>query len=409
MRNDTLQSSRAYECWSQRLVHLNVTFEGDMAFINTWNFFMPDPATRLETLIPTGPFAGTLEAFQTGTKIRTRYEALVAQAIDNGQTRLWASGSPRVAETARYFASGLYGLSWTSIAELNIIPEVSTLGADTLTPGDTCLNYRSDRSGHDLGPSKLLEWQSVYLPPIAESLRTIAPDVTFTVHELYTMQEICGFETLARGYSPWCDLFTQDEWRDFEYARDLLHYYRAGAGNKYGATMGWLFLNATTSLLSAGPEEAGALFFSYAHDGDIVPFLAALDLLPQWRKLPSEQVLKNRSWRTSDVVPMGGRVILERIACPVAGGCWDNGPWYPNHVYCEDDKDMHFVRINVNDGIVRLPGCADGPGGSCELGKFKEHVERRGRDGEDFRELCGLDKDAAERITFLRQPARKPT
>jgi acid phosphatase len=83
----------------------------------------------------------------------------------------------------------------------------------------------------------------------------------FQDHEIYAMQEMCGFETIVRGRSDWCNVFTQDEFLSFEYARDVLHYYRAGPGQKYAASMGWLWLNATTNLLLEGPE-AGPLFFS---------------------------------------------------------------------------------------------------------------------------------------------------
>ncbi|GAM82530.1 hypothetical protein ANO11243_005120 [Dothideomycetidae sp. 11243] len=392
-----------------RFLHANVTFHGDLAFVNTWNFFMPDPGARLDNLVPVGPYAGTLEAFHTGIKLRTRYESLVEEAVALGQTNLWASGSKRVEETAKYFAAGLYGLNWTNIATLHVIPETMDLGADTLTPGDTCTAYRDniDDFGHDYGYHKLNEWKATYLPPIASRLATLAPEISFTIHEIYTMQEMCGFETLARGNSPWCDLFTRSEWEHFEYARDLLHFYRAGAGNRYGPTMGWLYLNATTELLMSDPEDVGRLFFSFAHDGDIVPFLAALALLPQLKPLPADRELKDRVWRTSEVVPMGGRVILERIACPAPRSCWSNEPFYPNHVYCDPERDDYYVRINVNDGIVPLEDCDDGPGRSCPLHRFGEHVERRGRHVDDFRELCKLDDSAPSRITFLKQPLHK--
>lgn len=42
------------------------------------------------------------------------------------------------------------------------------------------------------------------------------------------MQEMCGFEITVRGKSKWCDVFTHEEWLEFEYARDVIHYYRAG-------------------------------------------------------------------------------------------------------------------------------------------------------------------------------------
>jgi len=224
---------------------------------------MPDFSSRLENLIPVGPFAGTLEAFETGVKLRTRYEYLRQQALDHNQTIFWASDSKRVEETARYFAAGFYGIDWEDVATLHVVPETSDLGGDTLTPGVTCKNYRdtTNEEGHDKGYRKLDEFKSTYLPAIAERLHEQDPEINFSETDVLTMQEMCGFELLAKGDSPWCDVFSYEEWMNFEYARDILHFYRAGAGNRYAPTMGTLFLNATKNLLIQGPE-AGPLFFS---------------------------------------------------------------------------------------------------------------------------------------------------
>ncbi|TKX18579.1 acid phosphatase-like protein 2 [Elsinoe australis] len=389
-----------------RLAHLNHTFTGPLSFINTYNFFMPDPAARLENLVPVGPYAGTLQAFQTGTEMRTRYEELVLEAERRGQMTFWASGSRRVEETARYWAAGMWGLDWEYRARLEVVSEGTERGADTLTPGRTCKRYREEDGGRIKGYKALEEWMGMYLPRVGERLKGFEPEVHFTNVELFTMQEMCGFEILAKGSSPWCDVFTREEWDEFEYARDLLHYYRAGEGNIFGATMGWLFLNATKDLLVQGPD-AGLMFASFVHDGDLVPFLNALDLFPQLRKLSTDHVMSNRTWRTSDVTPMGGRIILERLACPAPQNCWSNEPYYPNHVYCDPVKDDYFIRVNVNDGIVAMSECQEGPGGSCPLDRFVQHVKMRGRHNDDFRAVCALSEDAPDRITFLNQPPRK--
>ena len=246
-----------------RLATVENQLQEDLAFVKNWSFFIPEPSKVFESLVPTGPYAGTLEAFTTGVKLRTRYEHLLQQAMAREQLNFWASDAHRVIETARYFASGFFGLDWQP-SNLHVIPETSDLGGDTLTPGDTCKNYAENvnATGHDYGYGKLSAWQQVYIPPIIARLQKQSPGINFTVAEIYVMQEICGFETIAKGRSPWCDVFTHEEWEHFEYARDLLHYYRSGPGNKYGATMGWLFLNATTNLLQQGPEASGPLFFS---------------------------------------------------------------------------------------------------------------------------------------------------
>lgn len=144
-------------------------------------------------------------------------------------------------------------------------------------------------------------------------------------------------------------------------------------------------------------------FFRSAHDGDIIPLVAALDLFPQTEPLPATHALHERAWRTSAVTPMGGRIVFERLACPdTKEHCWSPVPMYPNMVYCgpSDDEEIH-VRVRVNDGVAVIPGCQSGPGGSCPLAEFVARVAARGEELGDFRERCGLEDTAPDRITFL--------
>lgn len=247
-----------------RIKATNTTVNGSLSFLNDWTYFTDDPSRDFEQLTTTGPYAGTLEAFTTGVRFRTRYAHLLPKGA---KTRFWASDSARVIDTARYFASGLFGLDWETKgkAELEIIPETLERHTDTLTPGDTCLRYIEDTAkGHDYGVNMLTLFQDVYLPAIAHRLVHEQGNHAignFSNVEVYSMQEMCGFETIARGSSPWCDVFIVEDWEHFEYARDLIHYYRAGPGNPYAGAMGWLWLNATANLLQRGPE-AGTMFFS---------------------------------------------------------------------------------------------------------------------------------------------------
>lgn len=247
----------------KRIKEANVPLNGSLSFLNNWTYFTDDPSKDFDQLTTTGPYAGTLQAFTTGVRFRTRYGHL----LPNIKTRLWASDSNRVIQTAKYFSSGFFGLDWekNGAAVLQIIPETFDQRADTLTPGDTCLKYLDDTlRGHDNGENMLALFQEAYIPAIAKRLIKEEQNgalAMFTNNEVYSMQEMCGFETTVRGSSRWCDVFTDEEWEGFSYARDVLHYYRAGPGNPYAGTMGWLWLNATTALLHSGPQ-AGKIFFS---------------------------------------------------------------------------------------------------------------------------------------------------
>ena len=119
--------------------------------------------------------------------------------------------------------------------------------------------------------------------------------------------------------------------------------------------------------------------------------------------LPVTHIDHDRAWRTSDIVPMGGRLIFERLSCVEEPRCYSNAPYYPNHVYCEEETGEPFVRLNVNDMIVAVPGCDSGPGGSCPLDEFLHRVLKRGSELDEFRYICGLQADAPGGITFLHQ------
>ncbi|KAL4782701.1 histidine phosphatase superfamily [Aspergillus varians] len=379
-----------------RIKEANVVLNGSLSFLNNWDYFTSTPERDFDQLTRTGPYSGTLGAFTTGARLLTRYKHLLPR---DSPTRFWASNCQRVIETAQYFASGLLGLDWESSgkAELEIIPEAFDRQADTLTPGDTCLKYIEDiEHGHDKGANMRARFQQAYAPAIAERLITEQGNSAlggFTNTEVFSMQEMCGFETLVRGSSPWCDVFSREDWEDFEYARDLVHYYRGGPGNPYSGAMGWLWLNATAELLQLGPE-AGSLFFSFVHDGDISPFLDALDILkdPKYDPdLPTTHRATDRIWRTSSALPMGGRIILERMTCSSAEDRANAG-------------ERAFLRVNINDKIVPLPHCKSGPGLSCPLDELRTHVGRRDREVGDFGNVCGWST-----IPFLWRSARRTT
>lgn len=43
----------------------------------------------------------------------------------------------------------------------------------------------------------------------------------WTIEDTYAAQTLCPYETVAYGYSVFCDLFTYQEWEGFSYSLDL--------------------------------------------------------------------------------------------------------------------------------------------------------------------------------------------
>jgi len=46
--------------------------------------------------------------------------------------------------------------------------------------------------------------------------------------DVLAMSTICPFQINALGRSPFCDIFEEKEWMDFNYVRDLGSYYGSG-------------------------------------------------------------------------------------------------------------------------------------------------------------------------------------
>lgn len=64
------------------------------------------------------------------------------------------------------------------------------------------------------------------------------------------------------------------------------------------------------------------------------------------------------------------------------------------------------MRVNVNDGIVPIPGCDHGRGRACPLADFSERVKERGEKAGDFAGKCGLPEGVPDRIDFLHQSSK---
>jgi acid phosphatase len=87
---------------------------------------------------------------------------------------------------------------------------------------------------------------------------------------------------------------------------------------------------------------------------------------------------------------MGGRIVIERMACPSS---------ITNN---QDSPDEIFLRVIVNDRPMSLRYCKSGPEFSCPLEELVDYVQRRRREVGEFGDVCGLEGDVGH-ITFLRQ------
>jgi hypothetical protein len=72
------------------------------------------------------------------------------------------------------------------------------------------------------GKRHTVMWLHVYARPIAKRLNAWAPGAKLNADDVWNLMSVCPIETqLRQAPSPFCALFTKDEWAQFEYQGDV--------------------------------------------------------------------------------------------------------------------------------------------------------------------------------------------
>lgn len=69
-----------------------------------------------------------------------------------------------------------------------------------------------------LGSQATAAWTAIYLNKTTARLQRFVRGVDLTTTDTYAMQSLCAYETVALGFSAFCGLFTEQEWKGYEYS-----------------------------------------------------------------------------------------------------------------------------------------------------------------------------------------------
>jgi len=219
------------------------------------------------------------------------------------------------------------------------------------------------------------------------------------------LMSICAFETVSdEKASPFCDLFTLEEFQAYEYYQDLLKYYGTGYvfheqiiyasltfvssyGNPLGRVQGVGYVNELLARLTGNPVEDQTqtnstldsspitfpldrtVYADFSHDNEMVAIYGALGLFSQTHPPSPTKANPQRTWVISRLVPFSGRMITEKLRCLEAGTSED------------------FVRILIDDAVQPLEFCGTG-NGLCRLEAFVESQAYARNNGDGDFEKC---------------------
>lgn len=266
-------------------------------------------------------------------------------------------------------------------------------GADSLTPYSSCDAYSSSA-----GSKQEDAYLTKYTAPIMARLNAMAPSFNFSSDDVFAMQEMCGYESVIRGSSPFCStsLFSPDEWLSFEYANDIFYHYNTGYGNPLSGVIGFPWLNATLGLLT-GSTSSQDLYISFTHRELPPTVLVAMGLFNNSQfsgsnnvnaTMPTSQINYNRAWVSSYILPFLTNIAIERMNCSESYG-------YKNAT------DHTFYRVLVNRSPQTLPGCFDGPLESCSASGLQEYLSERQAMFEGYSQKCNVSySNSTDTVSF---------
>ncbi|CAG8114711.1 unnamed protein product [Penicillium olsonii] len=335
-----------------------------LKFLSNWT--APVNEEHLEKLTA----VGLREARALGVSLHKNYAHLKSPA------KVWSSTADRTVKSAESFISGFTG-NHTSAINLTQIEESKTAGADSLTPYKGCSEYSSS-----YGSDQSSSFIKVYTKPIIARLKAEAPSFNFTQDDITGMFELCGYETVIRGSSPFCapNLFTQEEWLSFEYANDLMYFHNTGYGRPLSAAIGFPWVNASVAALD-DESSSQELYVSFTHRELPPTVITALGLYNNSAytganhvndTMPLDRVNYNRAWKSSEILPFLTNVAIEKMSCKSYGYA-----------------DGEYYRILNNASPQPLVDCRDGPGGSCSKKQFHEFLDEREELYGDYNKACG--------------------
>ncbi|KAF9477838.1 phytase [Pholiota conissans] len=335
------------------------------------------------------PF-GAIQSEESGYETYKRYANLVSHEY---QPFIRAASGVRVVDSANNWTLGF------SIASNKVYtPSVSVILSESsnCTLDDTmCPNVGSSDDMTAL-------WASIYAAPIAARLNAQAPGANLRPDNIPFLMALCAFETIANGrQSPFCTLFTPQEFAQYEYFVDVGKYYGTGHGAYLGRVQGVGYVNELLARLTGKPVNDKTqtnstldsspitfplnhtLYADFSHDNQMVAIYSAIGLFKQPADLDPTLPDPKRTWYISQLTPFSGRMVTERLTCP--GRVVRHGSSRSLSTHSVSDT---FVRILVNDALQLLEFCGGDKDGLCTLDAFVESQAYSRENGQGDFEKC---------------------
>ncbi|KAB5591557.1 Phosphoglycerate mutase-like protein [Ceratobasidium theobromae] len=340
---------------------------GQFAFLNDWTY-------KLGAEILT-PF-GRSQLYDLGVSMRIRYGFLLDNFTASNTLPVFRTESQnRMLESSINFALGFFGHPIEHQYQQVIMvtnPGVRFGLNNTISPWETCPNANISSKAFR-GTPKVEAWANIYLANALARFKKMAPGVDWTPEDIHAAQKMCAYETVALGYSKFCELFTKEEWEGFDYSHDLEFWYNDAFGSTMGQAMGLGWISELVARLTHTPIAIHntstnatmhdsvrfpldqSIYVDSTHETVFLNIITAMNLtnFAADGQLPSTHIPPNRVFRSSRIAPFATNMQIQLLSCT--------------------SRTEPQLRIIINDGVTPLTsvrGCPVDKDGMCPLNTF---------------------------------------
>lgn len=378
-RDPTASKTTAYNATIQK-IHKNVkSYPGKYAFLQNYQYTLG--ADQLSTF-------GQQEMINSGVKFYQRYQKLASVLTPFVRS----SGQDRVVESAQNFTQGFhnarqadrfhFGFDPAYPYPILVIPEET--GQNNTLNHDLCTTFENGPDSK-IADSAQKTWASVFVPAIQKRLNNDLAGANLTTTEVIYMMDLCPFNTVGSpdgAVSPFCALFTEQEWHQYNYYETLNKYYGYSYGNPLGPTQGVGFTNeliarmtnkhvddetSTNHTLDDNPSTfplGRVLYADFSHDNDLTAIFSAMGLYNGTGPLSNTTVTEAQAangYSAAYTVPFAARAYFEKMVCL--------------------GSPEELVRVIINDRVLPLTQCGGDSLGRCSLSKFINRMSFAMSDG----------------------------
>ncbi|GAA95873.1 uncharacterized protein L969DRAFT_521560 [Mixia osmundae IAM 14324] len=349
---------------------------GDLAFLHDWQYKLGSESLSRH---------GAQMMFNLGVEFRLQYGSLLNNYSHwNTLPVLRTESQNRMHESTLNFAAGFFGLPLRPDVDYHESIMIENKGFNaSLSPYYGCPNSMNGTNSK-LGNEASADFVKRYATPLAAEFNEMLEGLQLNATDVNAMQFMCAYDTIVLGWSPFCSLFTAQDWRNFEYAIDLSLYYNSAFGGPYSAALGKGYLEEFWSRLSGHritqsassinttltgnpdtfPIEKQSIFIDATHEVVLAEVLTALNMTALAGNLPIDHVDKHRKWQSSKLLSMGTHLVFQELACSAESNA---------------GKEDRYVRAILNDAVLPwgIVGCEEQQDGLCARDTLIKGLEAR--------------------------------